>query len=101
MADTLISSPVCVQIFSEAPDSARWMVAIHHVVVHNMVAMATEADQAQRLAGNAAPGKLSAAATYLQSSIFSDTLRKGTDPHPSLPLPCYVCSLPADWLCVA
>lgn len=64
-------------IFSEAPDSARWMVAIHHVVVHNMVAMATEADQAQRLAGNAAPGKLSAAATYLQSSIFSDTLRKG------------------------
>ncbi len=65
------------QIFSDAPDSARWIVPIHHVVVHNMVAMATQADQTLRQNGNAAPGKLSAAATYLQSSIFSDTLRKG------------------------
>ena len=43
-----------------------------------MVAMATQADQSLRQNGNAAPGKLSAAATYLQSSIFSETLRKGT-----------------------
>ncbi len=70
---------VLLQIFSDAPDSARWIVPIHHVVVHNMVAMATQADEAQRQAGNAAPGKLSAAATYLQSSIFSDTLRKGME----------------------
>ena len=42
-----------------------------------MVAMATQADQTLSQNGNAAPGKLSAAATYLQSSIFSDTLRKG------------------------
>ena len=68
---------VPVQIFSDAPDNARWIVPIHHAVVHNMVATATQADQAQRQAGHAAPGKLSAAATYLQSSIFSDTLRKG------------------------
>jgi len=66
------------QIFSDAPDTARWIVPIHHVVVHNMVAMATQADQTLRQNGNAAPGKLSAAATYLQSSIFSETLRKGT-----------------------
>ncbi len=66
------------QIFSDAPDNARWIVPIHHVVVHNMVAMATQADQTLRQNGNAAPGKLSAAATYLQSSIFSETLRKGT-----------------------
>lgn len=66
-----------VQIFSDAPDTARWIVPIHHAVVHNMVATATQADNAQRQAGHAAPGKLSAAATYLQSSIFSDTLRKG------------------------
>lgn len=65
------------QIFSDAPDTARWIVPIHHVVVHNMVAMATQADQSLRQNGNAAPGKLSAAATYLQSSIFSETLRKG------------------------
>ncbi len=65
------------QIFSDAPDTARWIVPIHHVVVHNMVAMATQADQTLRQNGNAAPGKLSAAATYLQSSIFSETLRKG------------------------
>ncbi|DBA71484.1 hypothetical protein WJX79_006638 [Trebouxia sp. C0005] len=64
-------------IFSDAPDNARWIVPIHHVVVHNMVAMATQADQTLKQNGNAAPGKLSAAATYLQSSIFSDTLRKG------------------------
>lgn len=66
-----------VQIFSDAPNTARWIVPIHHAVVHNMVATATQADKAQRQAGHAAPGKLSAAATYLQSSIFSDTLRKG------------------------
>ena len=67
------------QIFTDAPDSARWVVTIHHVVIHNMVAMATQADQAMRQAGNPTPGKLSAAATYLQSSVFSDTLRKGND----------------------
>ena len=65
------------QIFSDAPDSARWIVPIHHAVVHNLVSTAIQSDQAQRQAGNAAPGKLSAAATYLQSSVFSDTLRKG------------------------
>lgn len=71
------TASIAVQIFSDAPDNARWIVPIHHVVVHNMVAMATQADQVLRQNGTAVPGKLSAAATYLQSSIFSDTLRKG------------------------
>ena len=65
------------QIFTDASDGARWIVPIHHVVIHNLVATATQADQALRQAGSATPGKLSAVCTYLQSSIFSDTVRKG------------------------
>ena len=76
------TASIAVQIFSEAADNARWIVPIHHVLVHNMVAMATQADQVLRQNGTAVPGMLSAAATYLQSSIFSDTLGKGVIPHP-------------------
>ena len=67
----------CVQVFSDAPDDARWIVPIHHVVVHNLVTTAIQADEAQKQSTTGASGKLSDAATYLQSSVFSDTLRKG------------------------
>ena len=64
-------------MFSDAPDDARWIVPIHHVVVHNLVTTAIQADEAQKQSTTGASGKLSDAATYLQSSVFSDTLRKG------------------------
>lgn len=65
------------QIFGDESDSARWIVSIHHVVIHNLVDTAIQADEAHAQRGHAGSDKLSAAATHLQSSVFPDTLRRG------------------------